>query len=297
MKNNKGFTLLELSIVLLIMGFLTTTSITMTRGFINYQRHKDTKERIQTINFAINSYILENKKLPCPTSISKNYKNENATEDCSLSEKNGFLIGTIPSDTLKIKKDILADAWGNKFVYIVSADLTDDSFFYSNRISNDLINNKFAYSIISMGPDKANSYPYSSTSVKNKNTSTTDYPNSYSGFNKDLVFNDVDDIMTIKTKEDLIQELYIKDLNCYVLDDNIRDDINSECGSSYFSNNINITLRYKEKMISSEENYTEKTITMPDGDTTKDIYTELKQCIIECSDYGHPIVYLRTTDI
>lgn len=297
MKNNKGFTLLELSIVLLIMGFLTTTSITMTKGFINYQKHKDTKERIQTINFAINSYILENKKLPCPTSISKNYKNENATEDCSLSEKNGFLIGAIPADTLNIKKDMLADAWGDKLVYIVSADLIDSDFFYSNQKTTDLINNKFAFSIISMGPDKANSYSYSATSVKNKNTSATDYPNSYNGFSKNLVFSNIDDIILIKTKNDLVQELYIKDLNCYILDADVREDINSKCGGSYFSNNLNITLGYKEKTISTEKNYTEETITMPDSVTTKTIYKELKQCVIECSDYGNPIVYLRITDI
>ncbi len=296
MKNNRGFTLLELSIVLLIMGFLTTTSITMTRGFINYQKHKETKERIQTIAFSINNYVLKNKKLPCPTSISKNYKTDSSLSDCSLSEKNGFLIGTIPSDTLEIRKDILADAWGNKFVYIVSSDLTDSDFFYSNQKTTNLINDKFAFSIISMGPDKANSYSYSATSVKNKDISVDDYANSYNGFEKNLIFNDVDDIILIKTKEDLTHELYIKDLTCYIKENDIRSKIELNCGSSYFSNTISTVLQYKEKKISSEENYTKKQITMPD-DTTKEIYTELKQCIIECSDYGNPIVYLRTTDI
>lgn len=296
MKNNKGFTLLELSIVLLIMGFLTTSSITMTKGFINYQRHKDTKERLQTINFAINSYILKNKKLPCPSSITKNYKNENSTADCSITKKNGFLIGTIPSDTLNIKKDMLSDSWGSKFVYIVSADLTDGDFFHSNQETNDLISDKFAYTVVSMGPDKANAYTYSSTTVKNKNTSADDYDNSYDGFNKNLVFKDVDDIISTKTKTDLIQELYIKDLNCYVNDNDVRSEINSKCGNSYFSNNISAVLQYKEKKISGEEKYTEKTITMPDN-STKTIYTELKQCVVECSDYGNVIVYLKITDI
>ena len=78
MKKNKGFTLIELSVVLVILGFLTTMSVNMTRGYINYQKHANTKDIINIINNALYSYVLKYKRLPCPAKIDKNYKKTEA---------------------------------------------------------------------------------------------------------------------------------------------------------------------------------------------------------------------------
>lgn len=62
--NNKGFSLLELSIVLLVLGFMTTASITITRGMLNYGKQKVTKDKIYRIENAIDSFLTKNGRLP-----------------------------------------------------------------------------------------------------------------------------------------------------------------------------------------------------------------------------------------
>lgn len=297
MKNNKGFTLLELSIVLIILGFLTTTSLTVTRGYINYQKHAETKEKIKRIETAINEYVLKNKKLPCPAAINKDYKNATAEENCDATRNvDGVLIGAIPADDLGIDKKDLADAWNNKITYFVVENYTNSNNFMNYTEDDDLINNKFAYAVISASSNRNSAYPYTSTSAKNVDKTEYDYDNSYDGFNGNLVFDEVDDIMTLRTKTNIIQSLALYDMKCNIDFSSIKTEITEKCGSSYFSSVSNATLNYGEKELSSEDEYTAKTITQPDG-TQKTIYTQLKKCVVECSKYGRPVIYLQITDI
>ena len=296
MKNNSGFTLIELSVVLIILGFLTTTSITMTRGYINYQKHKQTKERIEKSAYAINEYVLKNKRLPCPTDMKKNYKENKAVENCSTKEVDGVLIGAIPADTLKINDNDLADAWNDKLIYMVSKNYTDN--FMKNYEDTTLVDNKFAYVIVSSGPDRNYAYPYQSSSVtKNSNTSANDYKNSYDGFNNNLEYDDIDDIIYTYTAGSILQSLGLYNLDCYIDYGNLEDEINNNCsGYDYFDSFSGRYISYGEKYISPSEDYIEKTIYQPDG-SSKTIYTHLKKCIIECSKYGRPVVYLQISDI
>ena len=68
-KSKRAFTLLEMSIVILIIGILVV-------GTINFQITIDTKskenitaDKINRIEKAISEYFLKNGKLPCPSNI------------------------------------------------------------------------------------------------------------------------------------------------------------------------------------------------------------------------------------
>lgn len=298
MRNNKGFTLIELSIVLVVLGFLTATSINMTQGYINYQKHKETKEKIERTVYAINEYVLKNKKLPCPADMKKNYEEGKATENCSTKEVDGILIGTIPTDTLNINNKDLADGWNDKLIYFVSKNYTDKDAFMQNSEGVNLVDDKFAYVIVSSGPNRNSAYPYYSANImKNNDTSNNDYKNSYDGFNNNLVYDEVDDIIYTYTKSNILQNLGLYDLDCYIEYENLSEEINNNCsGYDYFDPFSSRYVSYGDKYISPNEDYIEKTIYQPDG-SSKTIYTHLKKCIIECSRYGRPVVYLQVSDI
>ena len=299
MKNNKGFTLLELSIVLLVVGFLTTTSITMTRGYINYQKHKETKNNIDEIVFSINNYVLKNKKLPCPANMKKNYKNSDAVESCSESrEVDGILVGTIPAKDLGLNNKAVADAWQNKLIYMVVKDYTDENYFMRKSESSSLISNKFAYLIISASSNGNAAYPYNSTTARKTDTNGDDYKNSYDGFNNDIVYEGVDDIIRTNTKSNIFQNLELFDIDCYINYSDLTSEINDKCGGDdYFNAFAERYLSYGEKYISPNEDYIEKVVNINEAGDTKVIYTHVKECIIECSKYGRPVVYLKITDL
>ena len=63
-----GFTLIELSIVLLIIGLIVGSVMPAYTGAISTAKYTDTKNKIANITNALNIYYAQNKRLPCPAS-------------------------------------------------------------------------------------------------------------------------------------------------------------------------------------------------------------------------------------
>ena len=129
-KSKRAFTLLEMSIVILIIGILVV-------GTINFQITIDTKskenitaDKINRIEKAISEYFLKNGKLPCPSNIKavktdSNYGVEYRFDDvCSGYEEkfvnNGLIYGGVPTKTLELTDDYSVDAWGSTISYVIS---------------------------------------------------------------------------------------------------------------------------------------------------------------------------------
>lgn len=347
MTNNKGFSLLELSIVLVVLGFITTASLTITRGMLNYQKQKVTKERMYKIEKAIEAFVDKYGRLPCPAGIKTKYSldsniNEGTTvgtvcttysdgEVClpeespsslnttchinssaGIKKQNNILIGTIPATALGLQNKDAMDGWSNKFVFVVAEGYTiKDSYYdydgiFTNVSSNKLINNKYAYALISNGRNQYYSYSFGgNTETKNSVESTKDKTNSYNNtsgttINDSWGGTDFDDFVIMKTADTIIRKLDVYDRDCKVTVDVIND-ARSVCGTDFFTNITMVSgsyekVKYGSKKYADEEVYETKIITEDNG-TSREVKVKLKMCVLECMRWGRMRSYLSTIEL
>jgi prepilin-type N-terminal cleavage/methylation domain-containing protein len=120
MKTQRGFTLIEVSIVLLIIAF-TLGSIMIPLGTSLEQKAiNDTKQQLADIKAAIINFTIANRRMPCSDTTTGNNRDglENTTAGACTNE-----FGSIPHVTLNIPHR--QDAWGQPFIYHVTASFAD----------------------------------------------------------------------------------------------------------------------------------------------------------------------------
>ena len=121
----RGFTLVELTIVLVIVA----TVLTMGLGAINAQlisaNYASTKKRQDTIKDALIAYFGANLRLPCPnvptvgTAIDGNQGVFHATQ-----KRCDSAVGVIPFRELGLTREAAEDGWGNLLTYYVYQEAT-----------------------------------------------------------------------------------------------------------------------------------------------------------------------------
>lgn len=113
MKTTSGFTLLEMSIALVVIGLLVLGGIGLMSGVSDTSRYKSTQNNINEIKDALQSYYLLNYRLPCPDTSTP--PDGVAEVTCATGAS---LRGFLPHLTLGIGG--AGDAWGERFKYVVS---------------------------------------------------------------------------------------------------------------------------------------------------------------------------------
>jgi prepilin-type N-terminal cleavage/methylation domain-containing protein len=129
-KNNKtAYSLLELSIVILIIAILISGAMSMSVGTLNNAKNKATQDKIAEIYKAIGNFLLANRRLPCPASLKK-IRNTDAdygseVVNCSgpgvyqSSTSTNLIYGAVPVKALGLSNDMAEDAFENKIVYMI----------------------------------------------------------------------------------------------------------------------------------------------------------------------------------
>jgi len=138
LKNNrKAYSLLELSIVIVIISILISGAMTTAVGNISNAKVKITKDRMKVIYNALGNYVAINRKLPCPASITDSKTASasygQAVGNCiSMSSSSGgvyvstnLLYGMVPVATLGLSKEIGEDGFEDKIAYVVDKNFTD----------------------------------------------------------------------------------------------------------------------------------------------------------------------------
>lgn len=236
---NKAFTLLEISIVLVIASILLSLGIGIGRFFLQQNQIKSTKIKLKTIANALDVYLIQNNKLPCPAGLKKSTGialNNCATTDTTngVFVSNNVARGWIPYETLNISRDTVYDDWGNKITYTVAVDATSNFNKLSNNFSgisiyNDskskLITSKAIYSLNSHGKNALGAYNKSNNQVSITNISNEEKTNIASSTvdnNKFLYFNNLktyDDLGFYTTKFQVIVDNEIDNVSCYITQD------------------------------------------------------------------------------
>jgi prepilin-type N-terminal cleavage/methylation domain-containing protein len=146
---NHGFTLLELSVVLVLIGIIIGGGLMTFTASVQATQFNKTVERMDAIEKALLNYAIANNRIPCPTDLtltatgSANYGVEagagsgsspgTATGACtgaSMLPKATFVAasgtaeGGVPTRALQLPDDFMYDGWGRKFRYAVDPTYT-----------------------------------------------------------------------------------------------------------------------------------------------------------------------------
>ncbi len=135
-----AYTLVELSIVILILAVLMTGGLTITIGSFNKAKKISTQNKINEIYKSLGKFLLENKRLPCPASLELT-KNDNSYgveygngSGCGTGAVGSgvyvnptnpnIFYGMIPAKTLNLPLNMGEDDFGSKISYVIDQRFT-----------------------------------------------------------------------------------------------------------------------------------------------------------------------------
>ncbi len=187
-KDHKGFTLIELSIVMIIAGVLLTLLGGALTSFFKQSRINQTETRMAAIETAMDNFLSLNNRLPCPASptaapgaaafnveVTTTNCNSNATISGAISvvgrSASRVRIGTVPVRSLNLPDEFAVDGWGNRFTYAVTQVLATNGLYNNtlgsiaitdsaNNLGQQVINppNSAHYVLFSHGPTAMGAY-------------------------------------------------------------------------------------------------------------------------------------------
>lgn len=132
--NNKGFTLVEIAIVLVIVGLLLAAFLTPLRAQLSQRDNTETRNKLSDINeallgFAISHTAVNGKPyLPCPDTDGDGAENRVANLCISV-------VGGLPYRDLGL---VSTDSWGRNFIYRVTQTFADSTNGFTLALSGDI---------------------------------------------------------------------------------------------------------------------------------------------------------------
>lgn len=122
-----GFTLIELSVVLVIISLIAAAFLNMGIKQTDVSKVELTNTRLDRIEDALGQFLLETGHLPCPAEGGAKF-NERAygvADDAAcgntLIDEHAIHVGTVPVITLGLADEYMLDAWNRRFTYVVDA--------------------------------------------------------------------------------------------------------------------------------------------------------------------------------
>lgn len=119
--NAKGFTLVEIAVVLLIITLLLTGLVPTISSQIEMRQTNETRKQLSEIQQALIGFAVMNDRLPCPaTTTSGGLEASTVPGTCTLAN-GGFVpaatLGLAPTDS----QGLVVDAWNNPIRYAVTS--------------------------------------------------------------------------------------------------------------------------------------------------------------------------------
>ncbi|PIP08112.1 MAG: hypothetical protein CO012_11935 [Syntrophobacterales bacterium CG_4_8_14_3_um_filter_49_14] len=136
-REKKGFTLVELAIVLVIIGLITGAAVTLWRSTIDSTRLSTTKTNLDNIKNSVINFAIANGRLPCPDTILPPNNQGDANPavppppppptppfNCNCTSTCATPPCYVPFKTLQLQLPGGRDSFGNVFRYDVSHETT-----------------------------------------------------------------------------------------------------------------------------------------------------------------------------
>jgi len=144
---HSAFTLLELSVVLLIIGLLISMGFSVSKKMIDTAKLSATQNRMDAIEKSLLTFFQKNGRLPCPGDESLQITSANygleasaanldtcaggaiaATYTTNATYVRKAAEGSVPVLTLGLPKDFMYDGWGRKIAYAVNPVITTSKY-------------------------------------------------------------------------------------------------------------------------------------------------------------------------
>ncbi|TWT44949.1 Type II secretion system protein G precursor [Phycisphaerae bacterium RAS1] len=180
----RGFSLLELSVVLVIIGVITAMGVVTATGAIESARRVATERKLDALEAALMAFREHNDRLPCPAqpaTASTHYDfgvEADSAGICTGGARSAviwdatYAEGDIPVRTLGLPNEFAFDGWGRKFSYTVPQYFTSHRAFsthhptqkcgtsvYGGGGASDVISDgNAAYTIVSFGRNGHGAY-------------------------------------------------------------------------------------------------------------------------------------------
>lgn len=232
----RAFTLLELSLVVLIISILVVGSMTASISTINKAKYKSTKEKIDVIYHALGNYLVTNGALPCPAPITMLDSNPlygisgsgvgvcNSDSEAVYDGGTNLVYGMVPIQDLNLPADLAKDGFGTKFTYVVNVNFTDreNTVYVGNDSGNITITEAVAsgsqtltsnavFVVISHGENKYGGYN-SNSATQNPDDGDSNERQNYrrsSSYDNNFTLSainseDFDDLVFYKTRNQMI---------------------------------------------------------------------------------------------
>ena len=193
----RGFTLLEMSIVLIIASVVSAGVMVVMTNSLSVRQVSETNAKLDTIQKALFAFRVANDRLPCPADIT--YAITNASFGAEVATPGScpaatFLDATgtshdarggmVPTQTLRLPDDYAFDAWGRRILYAVAKDITQtgafNTFLGNDSTTRIAIKNssalnattQAAYALVSFGANGHGAYPRSGGATRINASST-----------------------------------------------------------------------------------------------------------------------------
>ena len=134
-KQPKGFTLVELAVVLVLIGIVMTMGLKMVTSTLENALFSETKSKQELIKTALIGFLRTNGRLPCPdNSGAATVASGVEVSPCHAAVADGY--GIVPWVTLGIPRDSVVDGWGNYFTYRVANGTGGSKNWASRTVGN-----------------------------------------------------------------------------------------------------------------------------------------------------------------
>ncbi len=122
----RGFSLVEMAVVLLIVGLLASVFLPATNTMLDNSRRKESRAKLEAIEQAMVRFVVVNGRLPCPANGALAPGNvaqglEQPTPPGAVCTAIALTNGVVPWRTLGLAQDDVTDAWNTMVTYRVWA--------------------------------------------------------------------------------------------------------------------------------------------------------------------------------
>ena len=127
--SSRGFTLIEMAIVLLILGVVLGMVLNVTSGMRDAQNRQLVQTKLTSLDTALANFVAQNKRLPCPAngtiaSGAANAGIESPFPATGVCNPVAQTYGVIPWVTLGLTEDDATDPWFGRMTYRVDPALS-----------------------------------------------------------------------------------------------------------------------------------------------------------------------------